>query len=129
MIFFGIKSYRDNYQKGVITFWKGFQVGLLITLISGLIYGVAGEILHRADPVARAALMEKYAEHQVNKLRDRGASAAEIEKMTNDMVDLRAKNESGLFRFAFALVIVLPVGVVISLLSALLLRKKEFLPA
>lgn len=28
MVFFGIKSYRDNYQKGAINFWKGFQVGL-----------------------------------------------------------------------------------------------------
>ena len=34
MVFFGIKSYRDNYQNGAIGFWKGFQVGLLITLIS-----------------------------------------------------------------------------------------------
>src|SRR5690349_3355802 len=38
MVFFGIKSYRDNVGKGSITFWKGVQVGFLISLISAVLY-------------------------------------------------------------------------------------------
>src|SRR6266571_4222100 len=40
MVFFGIKSYRDNYAGGKITFWKGVQIGLLISLIAGVLYFV-----------------------------------------------------------------------------------------
>ena len=32
LVFVGIKSYRDQHQKGVITFGRGFVVGILITL-------------------------------------------------------------------------------------------------
>ena len=38
MVFFGIKSYRDNVGSGMISFWKGVQVGVLISLISGILY-------------------------------------------------------------------------------------------
>src|SRR6185295_11300925 len=43
MIFFAIKSYRDQHQNGVITFGKGMQIGLLITLIASLSYAIGWE--------------------------------------------------------------------------------------
>src|SRR5689334_18540171 len=43
MIFFAIKSYRDQHQNGEITFWKGMQIGLLITAIASLSYGIGWE--------------------------------------------------------------------------------------
>lgn len=44
MIFFGIKSYRDNYGSGTITFWKGIQIGMLITSIGSVMYVVGAEV-------------------------------------------------------------------------------------
>jgi hypothetical protein len=129
IIFFGIKSYRDNYQKGLITFWKGVQIGLLITLIASMIYAAAGELLYLADPTAQAAMMDKLADYQVNKLKESGASAAEIDEKAKEMADLKSMSENAFLRFAFTLALVMPVGIVISLLSASLLRKKEVLPA
>src|SRR4051794_39263873 len=38
MVFFGIKSYRDNCAGGTIGFWKGVKVGLLISLLAGVLY-------------------------------------------------------------------------------------------
>ena len=32
-VYFGIRSYRDNVLGGTISFGRGFQAGLLITLI------------------------------------------------------------------------------------------------
>ena len=37
-VYFGIRSYRDNVLGGRITFGKGFQAGILITLISCVCY-------------------------------------------------------------------------------------------
>jgi hypothetical protein len=40
LVFFGIRSYRDNVGNGQITFTKAFAVGISITLISCLFYVV-----------------------------------------------------------------------------------------
>src|SRR4051812_39561689 len=46
MVFFGIRSYRDNVGGGTITFGKAFQIGILITLISCVVYVVTWEIVY-----------------------------------------------------------------------------------
>jgi len=45
LVFFGIRSYRDNLAGGVITFGRGFTIGIGITLISCVIYVIAWEIV------------------------------------------------------------------------------------
>src|ERR1043165_1895835 len=44
VIFFAVKSYRDNYNNGSISFWKALQIGVLITLIAGVMYELSWEI-------------------------------------------------------------------------------------
>jgi len=129
MIFFGVKSYRDNYQNGVIKFGKGLQVGMLITLVASLTYAVAGEMYYQIDPEGQATLMDKYADHHVNKMKEKSASPAEIDQKTKEMADLKEMNKNPVIRFGMTLAIILPVGIVIALISAAVLRKKEFLPA
>src|SRR5829696_6456333 len=46
MVFFGIRSYRDNVAGGTIGFGKAFQVGMLITLITCAMYVIAWEITY-----------------------------------------------------------------------------------
>ena len=128
MIFFGIKSYRDNYQSGAISFGKGVQVGVLISLIAALIFATGGELFYQADPAAQVALMDKYADHHINRLKEKGASTAEIDQKVKEMADLKEMNRNPLIRFAIELVLILPVGIAITLISAALLRRKEFLP-
>ena len=129
MIFFGIKSYRDNYQNGAIKFAKGLQVGFLITLIASLIYAAAGETYYQASPDSQLALMDKYADHYINKMKEKGASPAEIDQKVKEMADLKRMYENPLIRFGMTLAIILPVGIVITLISAAALRRKELLPA
>jgi len=129
MIFFGIKSYRDNYERGVIKFGKALQVGLLITLVASLIYAVAGEVYYQASPDSQLALMDKLADHQVNRMREKGALAAEIDQKIKEMSDLKEMFKNPVMRFGMTLAIILPVGIVITLISAAVLRKKEFLSA
>ncbi|MCG8603705.1 DUF4199 domain-containing protein [bacterium] len=129
MIFFGIKSYRDNYQNGAITFGKGLQVGLLITLVASLMYAVSWEIYYQSQPDDQPSFMETYTEHSIAKMKDNGASEAEIEQAVQDMANMVEMYKNPLVRFGITLVEILPVGVVISLISAGLLRKKSFLPA
>jgi hypothetical protein len=129
MIFFGIKSYRDNYQNGAIKFGKGLQVGMLITLVAALLYAVAGETFYQIDPEGQTALTNKYADYQINKMKENGASPAAIEQKIKEMTDMKEMYKSPLVRFVMTLAIILPVGIVVTLISAAVLRRKEFLPA
>src|SRR5260221_9596782 len=48
LIFFGIKSFRDQYLNGIITFGKAFQTGLLIAGVAALFYAIAWEFLFQS---------------------------------------------------------------------------------
>jgi Protein of unknown function (DUF4199) len=129
MVFFGIKSYRDNYQGGKIRFWKGFQVGLLITLIASFMYAITWETYNQVSPSSSAAFIDNYARCQIDKLKEKGVSAAEIDQEVKKMDDFKRMYGNPAIRFGMTLVEILPVGIIITLLSAAVLRKKEFLPA
>jgi hypothetical protein len=129
MIFFGIKSYRDRHLRGAIGFWKGVQVGLLITLIATLLYFAGGELYHQTSPGLQDEIMEKYGELQVKKLKDRGAPQAEIDGMVKEIAGFKELSESVLFRLALAFIEFFPVGLVVTPISAAILRRREVLPA
>ena len=129
MIFFGVKSFRDNYQNGAIKFGKALQVGMLITVVASLIYAIAGETYYQIDPESQMAMMDKYADHHINKMKEKGALPAEIDQKAKEMADLKEMSKSPVIRFAITLFLILPVGILITVISAALLRKKEFLPA
>src|SRR5688572_33034643 len=71
MVFFGIRSYRDNYLQGNITFGKAFQVGLYITLIASAMYVTGWMIYSHYTP----ELMNEYFKHSIEEVKNSGASA------------------------------------------------------
>lgn len=129
MVFFGVKSYRDNYAEGIISFGKGVQVGLLITLVASLMYVVSWEIYYQAKPGIQKLFMEQYTEHTLSKMHEKNASAEEIDSALQELKDWSEMYKNPFFRYAIALLEISPVGILITLLSATLFRRKEFLPA
>jgi Protein of unknown function (DUF4199) len=129
MVFFGIKSYRDNYQGGKIRFWKGFQVGLLITLIASFMYAITWETYNQVSPSSSAAFIDYYAKCQIDKLKEKSVSAADFDEGVKNMDDFKRMYRNPAIRFGLTLMEILPVGIIITLISATVLRKKEILPA
>lgn len=125
LVFFGIKSYRDNHG-GRITFVKGLQVGILISLISAVCYAAAWELYY---PRIGDEFMQKYTTYYLDKMKKEGASDAEIEKARTESEQFMEMYKNVFVRFAMSLMEILPVGVIVTLLSALLLRRREVLPA
>lgn len=125
MIFFGVKTYRDQHLKGSITFWNAFKMGILISLIAGVMYCLTWEIYFQSTG---GDFMAKYSEHYVQRIAAEGASAAEIEEAKNYMKSMSDMYENPIIRFGFTMMEILPVGIVISIICAGLLRKTEFLP-
>jgi len=129
MVFFGIKSYRDNYGNGKISFWKGVQIGLLISLIGSVMYFLGGETYNYAHPGFQETFVAKYADYTTSKMKASGSSQEEVEKTLDDMKKTVKMLENPLIYFAVSLMEILPVGIIVTLISAALLRKKEILPA
>jgi hypothetical protein len=125
IIFFGIKSYRDKYQNGAIKFVKGLQVGALITLVASLTYAAAWETYNQTNPEILTSFMEKYTDYFINKMKAKGASPAEIEQKAKEMADMAEMHKNPVIRFGIALIEILPVGIVITLISAAVLRRKD----
>ena len=126
LILFGVKSYRDNYSEGVISFGTAFKIGILITLVASVIYALSWEVAYNTVSKGYSETMSK---HYVEKVKQEGKSEAEVAKVTAEMKDFTAMYENPLIRFGMTLLEIFPVGLIISLISAGLLRKKEFLSA
>ena len=125
MVFFGIKSYRDNHG-GQITFGKGLQVGILISLISAVCYAACWEIYY---PRIGEEFMQKYTTYYLDKMRKEGASDTEIEQARTEGGQFMEMYKNFFVRFAFSMMEILPVGIVVTFVSAALLRRRELLPA
>ncbi|HKX84187.1 MAG TPA: DUF4199 domain-containing protein, partial [Pyrinomonadaceae bacterium] len=80
MVFFGIKSYRDNYSGGCISFGKGVKVGLLISLVAALMYYGSAMVHSVANPGFDERFAAKYKESTAESMTAKGATREEIEK-------------------------------------------------
>ena len=122
MVFFGIRSYRDNVAGGTITFGRAFKVGILITLISCGIYVITWEfIYHRFLP----DFLDQYSNYMVAKMRAQGATQEELNQTIQQTAQFKEWYKNPFLRYAMTMMEPLPVGLLITLISALILRRKQ----
>jgi hypothetical protein len=121
LVFFGVKSYRDTVAGGSIRFGKAFQVGMLITLITCAMYVIAWEITYyNFFP----DFLDKYNAHVLAKMRAAGESEAAILEKTAEMAKLAKLYANPLFNAGITFMEVFPVGLIMTLVSAAILRRK-----
>jgi hypothetical protein len=121
LVFFGIRAYRDNVAGGVISFGKAFQVGILITLITCSMYVLAWEIIYFGF---YPDFLDQYSAHVLARMHASGASAAEIQKTTEQMATMAKYYKNPLFNIGITLMEVFPVGLIVTLISAAIARRK-----
>ncbi len=121
MVFFGIRSYRENIGGGQITFGRAFGVGVLIMLVICVCYVVAWQILYYGF---MPDFLDKYTAHAIEKARAAGATQQAIDAQIQQAKDFKALYNNPFFNALFTLIEPLPVGLVITLISSLILRKR-----
>jgi hypothetical protein len=126
MIFFGVKTYRDQHLNGSISFWTAFKIGIWITVLASLMYAITWEGYYN---LVAPDFTEKYTAHYIGKMEKQGATAGEIEAMKKEMADFNVMYKNLFIRFPMTLMEILPVGLIVTLISAAVLRKKEIFPA
>ena len=122
LVFFGIRSYRENIGGGAITFGRAFTVGILIVLIASACYVVTWEIVYfKLAP----GFADRYANYVMEQLRSSGASQQAIQAKLEEMKMLKGMMDNPLTNAALSFIEPLPVGLIITLISAGILRKKR----
>ncbi len=125
-VFVGVKRYRDVNLGGVIGFWKALGVGLGIGLVASVFYILGWELYMWQTG---GTYLTDYIARTVEDMRAAGTPASEIAKFSADMGAMAERYKNPLFRMALTLTEILPVALLVSIVSAALLRRSSFMPA
>lgn len=122
LVFFGIRSYRENISGGTISFGRAFTVGILIMLVSSVCYVIAWEIIYFNFA---HDFFDKYSAYVVQQAKSAGGSPEAVQAKLQQMQDFKKLYNNPFFNAAVTLLEPLPVGLIMTLISALILRKKS----
>jgi hypothetical protein len=118
LIYFGIRSYRDNVGGGAIRFGRAFAVGILIVTVSNVLYVATWEFVH---PRFMSDFYPKYEAAAIEKARARNASDKEIEDIRKMVVMYQNPILNPLITFLEPM----PVGLLVTLISAWVLSRRR----
>jgi uncharacterized protein DUF4199 len=121
LVYFGIRSYRDNVAEGHITFGKAFGVGLCITLISCVFYVGTWEVLSHT---VYQGFMDEYSASMIAKAQASGASPQAVQAKIDEIQRQKEMYANPLYNVLMTFIEPFPVGLLITLISAAVLRRK-----
>ena len=120
-IFFGVKAHRDKNLGGTVKFGKAFLLGLYITLIASTMYVASWMIISNTYG---KNFMDHYYEKTIEDIRNSDLSQEEIDLKIQSMEQFQEMYKNPIFKIVITYMEILPVGLLISLISAGLLRKR-----
>lgn len=125
-VFVGVKRYRDVEGGGVIRFGRAFGLGLGIAVIAALAYVLMWEVYLALTDYR---FMDDYIARLVREAQASGKSAAEVAKLSAELEPYRETYANPLLRLPMTFTEIAPVGLLVALVSAALLRNPRLLPA
>ncbi len=121
LIYFGIRSYRDNTLAGQISFGRAFACGILITLITTVCYVAMWEVLYFNF---MPHFMDSYFAAQIHKVQSSGLDPATTAAQVAAIQHSQQLYQNPFVNMAYTFMEPLPVGLIITLISAAILRRK-----
>ena len=121
LIFVAVKTYRDRQANGVISFGKALGMGLLIVFIASTMYVITWAIVHNT---VMPDFMDKYAAATLEKA-SATATPEELQTMRKEMEEYQSlyKSPVGFTLMTYAEIV--PVGLIVSLITALVLKSRK----
>ena len=121
LIYFGVRSYRDNTLGGQISFGRAFTCGILITLITTVCYVAMWEILYFNF---MPHFMDSYFAAEIHKVQSAGLDPATTAAKVAAIQHSQQLYQNPFVNMAYTFMEPLPVGLLITLISAAVLRRK-----
>ncbi len=125
-VFVAVKRHRDIELGGVIRFWPAFALGLGISFVASVVYVLAWELSLVLVDGDFAAM---FARHMVDRAEAKGLTGEALAAAVQQAREFEAMYRNPLVRLPMTFVEIFPVGVLVSLVSALVLRNPRVLPA
>jgi hypothetical protein len=121
LVFFGVRAYRDRVVQGPLTFGRALTVGLLITLVSSACYVATWELVYFK---LASGFSERYARYAIERAQTSGSSPQELEATKRRMESFKRMYDNPLTNAAITFLEPAPIGIVVSVISAAVLRRK-----
>ena len=125
MVFFGVKRYRDRDLGGVIKFLPALILGLGISIVAGIAYVLVWEG-YRA--VTHYAFADAYASSVIEAKKAAGVTGAALDAVIAEMNAFKVQYANPLFRMPMTFLEIFPVGLIVAIISAAVLRNSKVLP-
>ncbi len=124
LVFIAVKRHRDTDLGGVIRFWPAFGLGLGISVVASIVYVVAWE---GVLATTHMDFIGQYAAAVIEQKRASGVSGEALAKFTAEMEAMKVSYANPLFRLPMTFIEIFPIGALVSLVAAALLRNRRFL--
>lgn len=122
LIFFGVRSYRDNVAGGTVRFGRALAVGVLIGAVASLCYVATWEVVYFNF---QSDYLTKYQAYTLEKARAKGESEAAIALKKAELEKFEAMYQNPAINAAFTILEPLPVALIIALVSAGVLSRRR----
>jgi hypothetical protein len=123
-IFVGMKRYRDIERGGVIKFFPAFGLGVAIAFVAGLCYAAGWEAYLAAT---HYSFMDEYIAGIRHAREAAGVTGPALAREMADLETLRVQYQNPLFRIPMTFIEIFPVGLLVAIVAAALLRNPKFL--
>ena len=122
LIFFGIRSYRENVGRGFVSFGRAVAVGALISAVASACYVATWEVIYyKIAP----DFGSKFSASRIEKVQRSDASEAEKQEKIAELQRFAQMYQNPFFNAAITFLEPLPVAFVITLVSAAVLRRRR----
>ncbi|MEM7367957.1 MAG: DUF4199 domain-containing protein [Bacteroidota bacterium] len=116
LIYFGVRNYRNKHLEGKISFLQALKIGALIALLASTIYVVISLFYYY---LFAPDFIDVYTDYVL-----KNSPPESLEAKTTEMADLKEMFKNPLLVILITYFEVLPIGLIVALLSAFLVKKK-----
>ena len=125
MIFIAIKRYRDQELGGVIRFLPALAMGLAVAVIAGVMYTLIWELYSMSNGYA---FIDSYVNSAIEAKKAAGLTGEKLAQEIAVLEEMRANYGKFYIRMPMTFMEIFPVGLIIAILSAAILRNPKILP-
>jgi len=125
-VFVGIKAYRDKVLGGVIRFLPALGLGVAISAVASLVYVVCWEVSSAFSSFDFIAFYKAYI---IDAAKASNPTPEALQKAIAEAEEFAVMYQNPLYRVPMTFIEMFPVGILVSLISAAILRNPRVLPA
>lgn len=119
-VFFGIKHFRDQHNNGSVSFGKALTIGLAIAVIVGIVIGIL-DIIYVT--YVNPDFGTEYVQYALDNVKDT-LTPEEFAAYKAGLLEEMKLYDNPAFAGIFMFAIVFAIGIIVSLISALILQRK-----